>query len=246
MTIVLFTVLDLETAGLTPPASVIEIGLTTLFYDTDTKRIEISAPYHRLFRPAAPMTSDVVAVHHLTDAMLAGYEVCTDDDLRTVVGENRPQFLVAANCAFERQWVTDEIVGVDLSGKQIRWICTVKCAARLVPDAPSHSNQAMRYELGLDLPEHLAMPPHRAGPDSFVTAHILKAFIERGARVRDLVAWTAEPRFMTKCPIGKEWRGKPWAEVDRGFLEWVLRQPDMDEDTAHWCRVELERRRVAA
>lgn len=26
----------------------------------------------------------------------------------------------------------------------------------------------------------------------------------------------------THCPIGKEWRGKPWADVDEGFLSWII------------------------
>lgn len=26
----------------------------------------------------------------------------------------------------------------------------------------------------------------------------------------------------THCPIGKEWRGKPWQEVDEGFLSWII------------------------
>ena len=36
-----------------------------------------------------------------------------------------------------------------------------------------HSNQVLRYWLGLRLDADLAMPPHRAGPDAYVTAHLL-------------------------------------------------------------------------
>ena len=246
MSIALFTVIDLETTGLAPPASVIEIGWTKVYFDPDKKTVEIGSPQSQLFRPTEKLSPENIAVHHLTDAMLAAYEPCTDEALSAIVQEDRPQFLVAANSAFEAQWVTPAICGANLDGKPPRWLCTVKAAARLYPEAESHSNQAMRYRLGLHLAESLAMPPHRAGPDSYVTAHILKAFIESGVKVRDLVQWTMEPRFMTRCPIGKEWRGKPWADVDAGFLEWMLKQEGMDSDALHWARLELERRRSAA
>jgi hypothetical protein len=84
MTIALFTVIDLETTGLEPPAEVIEIGWTRLHLDTETRAVEISPPQARLFSPSAPLTPENIAVHHLTDAMLAGFERCTDDDLATI------------------------------------------------------------------------------------------------------------------------------------------------------------------
>lgn len=244
MSIVLFTVIDLETAGLAPPASVIEIGWTKVFYDTETKRVEVQPPQARLFRPTETLSSDNIAIHHLTNEMLADYETCEDDALAAVAGEDKPQFLVAANCAFERQWFVPALT-VQANDAQPHWICTVKAAARLHPDAPSHSNQAMRYELGLDLPEALAMPPHRAGPDSFVTAHILKAFIERGVRVADMVRWQLEPRFMTKLGFGKH-KGVAFADAPADYLQWMCGQADMDADAKHWASLELDRRRNAA
>jgi hypothetical protein len=44
-----------------------------------------------------------------------------------------------------------------------------------------------------------------------------------------MIAWTKEPKLLPTCPIGK-FRGKPWPEVEAGFLGWMLRQPDMEED----------------
>src|SRR5689334_12777693 len=155
MSLVLFTVIDLETAGLEPPASIIEIGVTRVYFDTETKTAEIAEPVSRLFRPREALTPENIAVHHLTPAMLAEFEPCEDDDLAEMVQQDRPQFLVAAHCAFEQLWVTPAIAGRDVTGKSPFWICTVKAAARLFPDAESHSNQAIRYRLGLDFPEAL-------------------------------------------------------------------------------------------
>lgn len=244
MTIALFTVIDLETTGMEPPADVIELGWSRLYFDTETKQIEIKGPHSRLFRNRQEMSPENIAVHHLTPAMLAPYEYCDEDAIRAVLDEERPDFLVAASCAFEQKWLTTEVVGTNLDGKPPHWICTVKAASRLYPDAESHSNQAMRYRLALDLPEDLAMPPHRAGPDSFVTAHILGRFLLQ-AKVRELVQWTMAPRYLPRCTIGKH-RGQPWAEVEASFMEWMLRQSGMDEDLLHAARLELERRQDAA
>jgi exodeoxyribonuclease X len=248
MTIVLFTVIDLETTGMEPPSDVIEIGVTRLYLDTDTKAVEIKGPTSRLFRNREEMTPENIAVHHLTPAMLAGYEFCEGSELAEIVQQDAPQFIVAANASFEKKWLdTPEIVGVGLDGKAAFWICTVKASARLYPDAESHSNQAMRYRLGLDLPEHLAMPPHRAGPDSFVTAHILGRFLADGVRVRDLVQWEREPRWMPRIRFGKH-KGSEWIVLPDDYLQWLVApaQAEMDPDVRHWATIELERRRNAA
>lgn len=133
--------------------------------------------------------------------------------------------------------VTDEITG------GAKWICTFKCALRLWPDAPSHSNQALRYWLdpvGLD--RAIASRSHRALPDAYVTAFLLREML-REATVEQLVAWTREPALLTKIAFGKH-RGKRWAEVDAGFLRWILTK-DFDEDVLLTARAELARRETA-
>ena len=91
-------------------------------------------------------------------------------------------------------------------------ICTYKAALRAWPDAPSHSNGALRYWLedqGLIAIDHtLTQPVHRAGPDAYVTAHILLALFNAGHTGLEMIAWTKEPRLLPTCPIGK-FRGKP-------------------------------------
>lgn len=247
MSIVLFTVIDLETAGLAPPSPIIEIGWTKAYFDTETKRVEMSAPQSRLFGlpQGQTLTPENIAVHHLTPQFLDGLEPCDEDAIRAILDEDRPQFLVAANAAFEQQWLTEEVVGANLDGKHPHWICTVKTAARLYPEAESHSNQAMRYRLGLDLPEELAMPPHRAGPDAFVTAHILGRFLADGVRVAHMVHWTLEPRWMPTIRFGKH-KGAAWADLPLDYLQWMDEATDMDADALHWARLELDRRKEAA
>lgn len=46
----------------------------------------------------------------------------------------------------------------------------------------------------------------------------------------------------THCPIGKEWKGQPWAAVDDGFLNWILGNIDDKPDLLHAAKKELEGR----
>jgi len=141
---------------------------------------------------------------------------------------------VAHNAAFEMgflaPWLPDA-----------QWLCTYKAALRVWPEAPSHSNQVLRYWLGIRV---LAGEPHRAGPDTIVTARILLKLLER-ASIEDMLTWTKEPPVIPRITIG-EHRGKPWPHVPGDFLEWMLRKGDMDADLKWNARRELDRRVHAA
>lgn len=234
----LIRVLDIETSGMEPPAEVVEIGWQDLLRDGSGER-HLGERRSHLFDALNGIPPEVVAVHHLTEAMLEAYPPCLPMDLQRAArgdhGGGEIDVLAAHNCAFERLWFTDDLTG------GAPWICTMKCAMRAWPHAPKHNNQALRYWLGLDLPEDLAMPPHRAGPDAYVSAHILARLLGEHS-VEDLIAWTKEPALLPTCPIGK-FRGKPWAEVETGFLNWMLGVADMEADLKWNARRELERRR---
>jgi hypothetical protein len=48
----------------------------------------------------------------------------------------------------------------------------------------------------------------------------------------------------THCPIGREWKGCPWSEVDSGFLEWILMNIDDKPDIKDAAGAELRKRSV--
>jgi exodeoxyribonuclease X len=231
-----FRALDLETTGLAPPEEVVEIGWTDLVLDTETGETVIEEPGSILFKPTRPMTADIVAVHHLTMKRLQDWPVCTETDLRALVTSEAPMFLVAHNAAFEQAFLDA------FKLPEQHWLCTYKVGLKFYPEAPSHSNQALRYFFDLDLPEALAMPPHRAGPDSYVTANILQRMLADGVRVNTMVKTTLEPRFYATCPLGKH-RGQPWSAVPHDYLAWMLKQADMESDLKAAASGEIERRR---
>lgn len=219
-------VIDFETTGTEPPAEVCEVGLCDLRLEE-----KIVEPPRFWLCGVKEMPPEVRAIHHISLSECAGLKPfdpasMLDPDLAA---------LAAHNAAFETKFFTPTLP----------MICTYKAALRMWPTAPSHSNGALRYWLedqGLIAPDPvLTQPAHRAGPDAYVTAHVLLALFNAGATGRQMVAWTKEPRLLPTCPIGK-FRGKPWSDVEAGFLGWMLRQPDMEEDLKWNAGREITRR----
>ncbi len=220
-------VIDFETSGTEPPeAEVCEVGVCDLNLTSRT-----ITPPHSWLCCVAKMPPEVRAVHHISLAECADRDPF---DPTTMVYEQLGA-IAAHNSEFETKFFTPTLPV----------ICTYKAALRVWPHAPSHSNGALRYWLedqGKIAPDHaLTQPAHRAGPDAYVTAHILLALFDAGVTGREMVAWTKEPKLLPTCPIGK-FRGRPWSEVEGGFLGWMLRQPDMDPDLKWNAEREIARR----
>ena len=226
-------VIDFETTGTKPPeAEVCEVGTCDLHLET--RHIEIPATWMCGVKAMPP---EVRAVHHIKLSECDGWDAF---DASTMFNRtNTADAIAAHNAEFETQFFNSPVPV----------ICTYKAALRVWPDAPSHSNGALRYWLedqGKIAPRHeMTQPAHRAGPDAYVTAHILLALFDAGATGKGMVAWTKEPRLLPTCPIGK-FRGLPWSEVEAGFLGWMLRQEAMEEDLKWNARREIARRTEGA
>lgn len=233
MTAHVIRVVDLETTGTEPPAEVVEVGYCDLTNQGDGFWT-VGEPVSRLCRVKA-IPPETRAVHHIS---LAETEGCEPFDAVDFVGSSSHCAAFAAhNMAFEDQWL--------IADGLLPLICTYKAALRVWPDAPAHNNGALRYWLDDQgamegLVHETAMPPHRAGPDAYVTAWILRALLSR-CTGKEMVAWTREPKLLPICPIGKE-RGKKWADVDGGFLSWMVGNATMDADLKWNAQRELDRR----
>lgn len=240
-------VIDLETTHETPETGgVVEIGYCDLHasrFDLLGAPVEydIDLPKSLLTYPGVPIPPETSAIHHLIDADVCDAPPWREELKRVVSTECAPEGMIglAAHSAnFEQLWTA----GLPM----VPWLCTYKLALRFWPDAPNHKNMTLRYYKNPPgLERARAVPAHRAGPDAYVTAHLLRILLEDGNRdgqltIDQAAQISAEPALLVKCNIGV-WRGKPWSEVDDGFMNWILSK-DFDADTRHTCRYWLDRR----
>jgi exodeoxyribonuclease X len=227
----LVRVIDYETTGLpeNPDAEVIELGRI----DVDLVTLAVGDPWRSFARPKGAIPPDVKAVHHileedvadapeLTKVWAAFWEGCASTDV-----------LAAHNAAFEQHFH---------KGGGRSWIDTYKCALTVWPNAPAHNNQALRYWLDLDrspdFDRGFAMPPHRALPDAYVTAHVLVRLL-RECSVPDLISISGKPALLNTLNFGKH-RGMKFSDAPAEYLEWIRDKselnPDVKFSAAYWLQ----------
>lgn len=227
-------VIDFETTGLEPPeAQVIEVGWCD--FDRENMTFLDGGSY---FCGAETNPPESRAIHHIWPEDVAGKKPFDASEMNDAAIKEGAICYVAYNATHE-----EKFLGVLPSGLPL--VCAYKAGLRIWPDAPSHSNFGLLYWLldqGKVVPDRSKLAQsHRAFPDAYATALILKALYESGVTGKQLVQWTAEPRLLPTCPIGA-WRGSKWADVDEGFLNWILSKSDMDYDIAWNAGRELDRR----
>lgn len=223
-------VIDFETTGLPPDAVVCEVGWCDVrIYDDGD--VSIGKPIGMLVDPNRPMPPEARAIHHISDNDVFGCPSIVAGFMELTKGS--PHAFVAHNAKFEREF---------FAGGEAAWICTLKVGRRLWPDSPSHSNQCLRYFLGIDLDDQLAMPPHRAAPDAYVTAFIFSAALKAGASVKDMIEWSNQPSLLPGAINFGKHKGVLWSACDRDYLRWITSQKDMDEDKRFTAKYWLEKR----
>lgn len=226
-------IIDLETTGTDedPDAEIIECGS----YDLEQREAGdwwIHRPVHWLVKPARQIPPEARAVHHISDADVAEAPL-----LREVIGDflDGADICAAHNAKFEAKF---------LPYRDLRWICTYRSARVVWPDAPVHTNQGLRYWLGLDdAPDFDAgrsMPPHRALPDAYVTAHLLRRLLAEKS-VEELLLYSSYPAVLKVMNFGKH-KGMLFADAPTDYLMWIRDKSDMNEDTKFTAKRELQRR----
>ena len=226
-------VIDVETAGgRMPHDAVIEIGSV----DLDLATGEAANPMETLCDPAGvPINPAARRVHHISDEELEGAPGFADA---------APPFATARTYAAHR-------ASFDRSRLQFpgTWLCTWKLSLRAFPDQPAHGLQTLvkRLSLAPELPE--GSHAHRALYDAACTVALMQAimerllprcdgpadFLARAAKV------SAEPGLLVRLRFGKH-KGASLRDVPSDYLEWLVREPDMDADARFSAEHELRRR----
>jgi exodeoxyribonuclease X len=223
-------ILDTETTGVDPLVDkIVEIAAINLHTDLT---------FETLVNPGRGIPPEAMAIHHITEWMV---EKSPDPAsahqafVNWAVNPTGLPIFAAHNAKFDRGMMAPYLKGLDP-----QWLCTYKSAVMLWPDAPGHSNQVLRYWLGLkpQIPEGLA--PHRAMYDIICTREILRVQLQQ-ASLDQLLQWSSGPILLPKVSFGKH-KGKTWDQVDNGYLNWCLAQADMNEDVLYTADYWLSKR----
>ena len=226
------TVVDFETTGTpteTDPHAVVEIGWCCVEI-MGGGEVAVHDPASLLVNPKRAIDVEAKAVHHITEAML---EAAPPPEIgfRRLV-DTAPDVWVAHHADFEQSF---------FGGGDRPWLCTYKASCRIFPDAPSHSNQVLRYWLDLHLEWELAATAHRAGPDAYVTAHLLAELIRSGTPIEEMVRWSKGAALLPRMNFGK-YRGQRWEEAPTDYLRWIVEKSEMDRDVKANARHHLKLR----
>jgi exodeoxyribonuclease X len=218
---VIIRCIDVETTGMnteTEKHAVCEVGWCDL--DVSEDGGEIDEPRSMLVNPGRPMPIEAMAVHHITDKMLVGAPPISDGFARMAEGCD---CYAAHKMDFEKEFFGG-------GGKPM--LCSYKGALRIWPDAPRHQLQLLRYMLKIDdMPDFnpgYAMPPHRAGPDAYLCAFVMREIIGR-VSYNDLLRWSGGPALLPKITFGKHAMTK-FSELPVDYLEWIVGNIKDDRD----------------
>jgi len=199
-----FRVIDTETCGL--DGGIVEIATV------DVVNGEIVQPMSDLVSPDRPISTEAMAIHHITEEMVEG-----KPRIATVIRKyHGSPYYVAHNASFDRG-VLPEMHG--------QWICTLKLARALYPNI-RYSNQYLRYALKLDVTVPDGLYPHRALYDCYVTAALLQRIIkDSGWSAEKMVEISNSPTLLRTLKFGK-YRGQKIEEIaqqDPEYLQWMLK-----------------------
>jgi exodeoxyribonuclease X len=236
-------VIDFETSSLDEEAAeVIEAGWFDLVPSSDGKPGWSPGTFGSTFvRPTVgAVTAQASGIHHLVDEDLVGAPEWSVVYTQLADGA---QIFAAHNAAFERDF---------FNPPDVRWIDTWKVAVTLWPEAPDHKLGTLRYWCGLKVDRAIADIAHRAGPDAYVGARLLRVQLMQ-IDVERAIEISASPIELPRFNFGKHAR-IPVDEIPASYLGWMLRQgaksaenPDgFDENIAYTASRSLARRKSAA
>ena len=225
----MFIFLDTETTGTGPDDRLCQIAF----------KPEGGPAVCELFNPGKPISIDAMAIHHITEKMVADRPPFKESDayakLQELVSDIN-NVIVAHNAKFDMQMLDREGISTQ------RVICTIKLARYLDKNGviPKYSLQYLRYYLGLEI----EATAHDALGDILVLEGLFgrlnPKFQENDKLmdpVQEMISISSNPVLIARIPFGKH-RGVLFSEVPRDYLDW-LSGTDLDEDMAFTVRKHL-------
>lgn len=242
-----YVLFDTETTGNQGDDRIIQIGAMVV---GAKGAVEV---YDELCSCEVAIKTEAMEVHNITPDMLEGKAPFTATkfytDIQTLNNENN--YLIAHNISFDLGMLKKE--GFMNSMKLID---TLRCSKHLFPDSSYHRLQYFRYSLELYKDEQkeaekhgITIKAHDAIGDVVVMKLLLSKLVakvkEQYAGVNPMAKLeelTRTPVFMKSFKFGK-YKGEQVEDIarsDAGYIKWMLKSLELDEDLKYTLERVLE------
>lgn len=243
-----YVLFDTETTGNQEEDRIIQIGAMVVGSKGD---VEV---YDELCSSTVPIKVEAMEVHNITPDLIEGKTPFISTrfyrDLSTLNSENN--YLIAHNIKFDLGMLEKEGFV-----NRMKIIDTLRCSKHLYPDSEYHRLQYFRYSLGLYKDEakeaskhNIVIKAHDAIGDVLVMKLLLSKLVakvkEQYGRVNPMVKLaelTNTPVMLKSFKFGK-YKGEEIADVarrDAGYIKWMLKSLELDDDLKYTLEVVLER-----
>lgn len=235
-----YILFDTETTGNREIDRIIQIGGMII---RGKERIDV---YDELCNTDVPISIEAMEVHNITPDIIADRPLFIETDFYQKVNEynQKENYLIAHNISFDLGMLKKEGFV-----NQYTLIDTVRCAKHLFPDMPYHRLQYLRYALGLYEDEAkeakklgITIKAHDAIGDVLVMKLLLSRLVQEVRKqfpdqeiMEKLAELTHTPVLMKLFKFGK-YKGREIEEIaneDAGYLKWMRKNLELDEDLAY-------------
>ena len=217
---------DTETTGNEPKKDF----LCQLAYKTSTET------FCELYKPSIPIPPEASAITHITNKMVANKPAFKESDNYGTIKklfEDPNNIVVAHNAKFDIAILKNEDIILT------NFICTLRVARYLDKEnvIPQYKLQYLRYYLDIDIEAEA----HDALGDVLVLEKLYERLLakimkedncDKTKAIEKMIEISSKPSLMTMFNFGK-YNGKTVQEVaniDRGYLEWMLSQKELNAD----------------
>ncbi len=242
-----YILFDTETTGNQAEDRIIQVGAMVV----DAKGgVEV---YDELCSSEVAIKVEAMEVHGITPDVIEGKAGFSSTRFfQDLAGLNQEQnFLIAHNISFDLGMLQKE--GFE---NRMKLIDTLRCSKHLFPDSNYHRLQYFRYSLGLYKEEQkeadkygITIKAHDAIGDVLVMKLFLSKLVakvkEQYVGVNPMVKLeelTRTPVMMKTFKFGK-YKGEEIADIarsDAGYIRWMLKSLDLDEDMKYTLERILE------
>jgi DNA polymerase III epsilon subunit-like protein len=233
-----YILFDTETTGNQEQDRIIQVGAMIVHSRDEIEVLD------ELCLADVPISIEAMEVHNITPDVIENQPSYSETDFAKILEKHnqKENYLIAHNISFDLAMVKKE--GFE---NNYTIIDTLRCAKHLLPDSPYHRLQYLRYALELYKTEGaeasklgITIKAHDAIGDVLVMKLLLSKLVllakaqfpENKNPMETLVKLTETPVLIKVFKFGKH-KGKEVAQVakeDTGYLTWMRKNMDMDED----------------